>query len=208
MSYQEILRRLKISYDRKVDERNRKAVAAWKADERARFLAYLRTENKADLLEIGAGTGIHGKFFSENGLDVICTDLSSENVKLCHQKGLKASEMDFRQLGFPKNSFGSIYAMNCLLHVPRDFLPDVLGEVKRTLALEGIFYWGQYGGSQHQGIYPQDHYQPKRFFSFLTDEFLQELAANYFELISFKSIPLEGEKESHFQSVLLRKNHA
>ena len=41
------------------------------------------------MLEIGAGTGIHGLFFQQNELAVVSTDLSAEMVRLCRAKGLE-----------------------------------------------------------------------------------------------------------------------
>ncbi|TMD70000.1 MAG: class I SAM-dependent methyltransferase [Chloroflexi bacterium] len=42
------------------------------------------------MLEIGAGTGNDSLFFRDNGLHVVCTDLSPAMVDLCTEKGLEA----------------------------------------------------------------------------------------------------------------------
>jgi cyclopropane fatty-acyl-phospholipid synthase-like methyltransferase len=88
--YNQVINDLRKAYDQKVEERDSKSPDAWKIEERQRFLTLLQAEGKSTLLEIGAGTGIHGKFFQENGLDVICTDLSPEMVQCCRAKGLTA----------------------------------------------------------------------------------------------------------------------
>ena len=204
--YSQVIHELRRAYDRMVEERDKKEVAAWKIEERQQFLSLLQQEGQKKLLEIGAGTGIHGQFFQENGLEVICTDLSPEMVKRCQQKGLAAYVMDFLHLEFPDNSFDAIYAMNCLLHVPRGDLPKVMEALQGLLRPGGLFYWGQYGGIEREGTWPNDHYEPKRFYSLLTDEQAKEIAARSFQLVSFKRIRLEEENTNiHFQSMILRR---
>lgn len=202
--YSQVINDLRESYNRMVEERDKKEIVSWKMEERQQFLSLLQKENKENLLEIGAGTGVHGKFFQDNGLEVICTDLSPELVKRCQEKGLTAYTMDFLNLDFPDCSFDAVYALNCLLHVPQKDLPKVLKAIQALLKPGGLFYLGVYGGIEREGTWPEDHYEPKRFFSFLSDDQIREIATEFFELIYFKRIPLEGETDIHFQSMVLR----
>jgi hypothetical protein len=55
-------------------------------------------------------------------------------------------------------------------------------------------------------VWPGDHYRPKRFFSFLSDEQIKEVTTRFFELVAFKRIPLEEEPQFHFQSLILRRS--
>jgi len=203
--YKQVIDNLRNAYDQKVSEREARELIAWKAAEREEFLALLQNEGKYNLLEVGAGTGIHGKFFQDNGLEVICTDLSPNMVACCRKKGLQAHAMAFLNLDFPTKSFDAVFAMNCLLHVPRRDLAHVLVSVRDLLRPGGLFYWGQYGGIQQEGINAEDHYTPKRFFSFLTDAQVKDFATRYFELLSFNCIDLEND-EMHYQGMVLRKN--
>jgi ubiquinone/menaquinone biosynthesis C-methylase UbiE len=164
----------------------------------------MQQEGKGSLLEIGSGTGIHAKLFQDQGIRVIATDLSPKMVERCQEKGLEAYEMDFMNLNFKPSSFDAIFAMNCLLHVPQDELSSVLLNVHRLLLDGGLFYWGQYGGIEKVGINPEDHYEPKRFYSLLTDERMLFWAKKFFSLEQFKKIPVD-EEELHFQSLILRK---
>jgi SAM-dependent methyltransferase len=203
--YEEIIRNLRTAYDQRVEERDSKEVLNWKVEEREAFLKLLLQENKTRLLEIGTGPGVHAKYFQERGLEVVCIDLSPEMVKRCNEKGLKAYEMDFQHLAFPESEFEAIYAMNCLFHVPRENLSRALQEIYRVLRVKGLFYWGQYGGVEQAGVYEEDHYRPKRFFSFLRDDQLKKTAEGYFKIYSFKTIELETEENFHFQVLTLRK---
>lgn len=105
--YDQVIKNMKIAYDLKVDEREAPELVPWKAAERENFLALLQTEGKRKLLEIGSGTGIHGRFFQDNGLDIICTDLSQNMIASCREKGLEAYEMDILNLDFPPGSLHS-----------------------------------------------------------------------------------------------------
>ena len=204
--YDQVISDLRQSYNRMVEERDKKEIASWKTEERYQFLSLLQKEGRKNLLEIGAGTGTHGKFFQDSGLEVVCTDLSPEMVKLCREKGLTAYVMDFLELDFPDGSFDAIYALNCLLHVPRKDLPSVLRVIQALLKPRGLLYLGQYGGLEREGTWPEDHYEPKRFFSFLSDDQIKEITAEFFQLLYFKQIPLAGETDFHFQSMILRRN--
>ena len=204
MTYEALLAGLRKGYDAAADEREGAEVLPWKRAERRQFLDRLRGEDARSLLEIGAGTGVHGKFFQDMGLSVTCTDLSPALVERCREKGLTSHVMDFLQLDFPDGSFDALFAMNCLLHVPRTDLPRVLGAVSKPLKAGGLFYWGQYGGADEEGVYEPDHYEPKRFFSRLTDETMLGLTAGLFEVIDFHTVALERDVDV-YQSLTLRK---
>ncbi len=206
--YEDVIRSLRAAYDRQVEERERRALPEWKAAERARFLRLLQNEQKTRLVDIGAGTGVHGQFFQSQGLTVTCTDVSPQMVEACRAKGLTSFVMDFLSLDFPPQSFDAVFAMNSLLHVPRSDLPRVLGGLRDLLQPGGLFYWGQYGGSDHEGVWLEDQYEPKRFFSLLADDSLRRAASEFFALVQFEAIPLDhaGGGGEHFQATIWRRS--
>ena len=197
---------LRTAYDRKVAERQGMQLSAWKAAERARFLALVQAESKQTLLEIGAGAGRDSLFFQQNGLTVTCVDLSPAMVAHCRSQGLDAHVVEFGQLDqhFAPESFDSIYAINCLLHVPKVDLPSILEKIRPLLRPHGLFYWGQYGGIDEEGIWEGDHYEPKRFFARYTDEPFKTLATRYFTLEAFCQIP-QRKRGDYFHAATLRK---
>lgn len=202
--YDELIDSLRVSYDADAEERDRTPAASWKVEERAKFLNLLQVEGKTTLLEIGAGPGRDSLYFHNKGLEVTCTDLSPEMVKRCEEKGLTAYVMDFLNLDFPPDSFDAVYALNCLLHVPKADLPLVLAAIQKLLKPNGLFYLGMYGGEDTEGIAAEDHLEPKRFFSFHSDEAILETLSRLFEVVYFKPIALAGDRD-HFQSMILRK---
>jgi SAM-dependent methyltransferase len=193
------------SYNNHAQERDTYTMEAWKVEERANFLTLLQSKSKQSFLEIGAGTGRASKFFQDMGMNVTCIDLSPEMIKLCQQKGLSAQVMDMTNLDFPPDSFDAVYALNSLLHIPKADSRIVLENVKKVLKSSGLFYLGVYGSDEEfEGIWDQDAYHPKRFFSFHTDENIRQITAEIFELLYFKRIPINGSRP-HFQSLILGK---
>ncbi len=198
---------LRESYGRKARERDLSPVQPWKAGERRRFLALLQEEGGRALLELGAGPGKDGEFFRDHGLDVVCTDLSPEMVALCESKGLTARVMDLSHPDFPPGTFDAVYALNCLLHLPDRELPGALRGINTILKPGGLFYMGVYGGRDQEGVWEDDPYEPKRFFSLRTDEWLLKIAAGFFDVRSFRRVSVGGWAGGlHFQSLILRKH--
>ncbi|WP_049804058.1 hypothetical protein [Desulfosporosinus acidiphilus] len=93
--------------------------------------------------------------------------------------------------------------MVTLVSVEKASLNIVLEEIKNVLKPFGLFFMGVYGGGDSEGIWQDDKYTPHRFFSFYTDETIQKVVSNYFQVINFERIET-GEKY-HFQSIIMRK---
>lgn len=202
--YDDILSTLRQAYDNHAGQRDAAGLADWKIAEREEFIALLRAEGKQSVLEIGAGPGHFGAYFRDQGFDVTCTDLSPEMVALCRAKGLQAYVMDFLSLDFPAASFDAVFSLNCLLHVPSGDLDRVLANIQRLLRPGGLFFYGVYGGYSFEGIWPDDHHEPHRYFVFYPDDELRQRVSARFDEVSFRAIPLEHDSESHFQSLILR----
>jgi ubiquinone/menaquinone biosynthesis C-methylase UbiE len=196
---------LKQAYNNYAEHRDRSEIEPWKAEEREKFLNLLKYEKRTSLLEIGAGPGRDSLYFQQQGLNVTAVDFSEEMIRLCLEKGLDAKVMDFSQLDFPPESFDSVYALNCLLHVPKSELDGVLQEIRRVLKMEGLFFLGMYGGKETEGIWEDDFYEPKRFFAMYKDETILEIVQRHFILVDFHTVDM-GAGAPHFQSILLRKS--
>jgi SAM-dependent methyltransferase len=192
------------SYDSAVEFRESVSVSDWKKDLRWQFLAALQHEGRTSLIDIGAGTGVHALFFQSQGIEVTCIDLSPALVKKCREKGLPSQVLSVLNLAEIGQTFEAAFAMNSLLHIPSRLLPKALANIAGILKEGGLFYWGQYGGEVREGVYEDDHYQPKRFFSLLEDVQIQEAASIDFIIEDFNPIRLEQLAPLHFQSLLLR----
>ena len=192
-------------YDRYASERDEDITADWKVLKRQEFLEAIKLENVRTLLELGSGPGRDGLFFQQNGLRVTCVDLSPAMVLRCREKGLQARVMDMTSLDFEDECFDAVYSLNALLHLTKPEFRNVLREVERILKPGGLFSLGVYGGYEFEGILERDHYVPKRFFSYFTDEQIQALASQVFDIVSFSTVLFEQEEPFHFQSLILKK---
>lgn len=198
---------LRQAYNMRAAERDARRIADWRSELRANFADMLLHEGKHTLLELGAGTGVDGRYFLERGIDVLCTDLSPENIRYCQGKGLNARVMDYTQFDLPPASYDAVYAMNSLLHLPKRDLPGVLQSIRAVLKDEGLFFMGVYGGMESEEVWELDQYEPKRFFAFYTDHQLKEVLATSFHIEDFRVTEVEGEEdELHHQAVILRKS--
>ena len=205
-NHAEITDSLRQAYDNSAAQRDSAEIEAWKIAERDHFLSQLQQEAKKTLLEIGAGPGHDSRYFQDNGLEVSCIDLSPAMVALCREKGLTAYTMDVLALDFPPSSFDAIFSRNSLLHIPKRHLPRALANIHAVLKPDGLFHLGVYGGSDSEHIFEDDPIEPKRFFSFYTDEQLQRIVSDCFDILAFKRIPLqEPDALIHFQSLVLRR---
>ncbi|HEV2360247.1 MAG TPA: class I SAM-dependent methyltransferase [Acidimicrobiales bacterium] len=166
--YDEVISGLRVAYDGAVEERSSKSVPDWKRREWDTFAGRLQAEGRKSILEIGSGTGVHARYFTELGFDVTCTDLSAAMVAHCRSQGLEAFEADVVRLDLGR-TFDAAFAFNSLLHVPPEDLPSALDSVVRHLEPSGLFYLGQYGGINQSGAFGDDTYVPKRYFSWLED---------------------------------------
>ena len=192
------------AYDRAVEQRDKADISRWKKKERKKFLRLLRAEGKTSLVDIGSGPGIHAMYFHVQGIRATCVDLSPAMVARCKEKGLEAYQSDMMELASLGRVFDAAFAMNSLLHQPRTQLPVALTAIRDILIPDGLFYWGQYGGEQHEGVIEDDQYEPKRFYSLLEDEQIKEVASKIFRLEEFTPIQFEDDSSFHFQSLILR----
>ena len=199
--YTSVVNQLNRAYKGSIEERNLNPTQDWKARVRKEFLDRLRAEKKTRLLEVGAGIGVHGLFFKQAGMDVLCTDASPDMVAACTAKGLNAEQADF--LSLKQGKFDAVFSMNCFLHVPPENLDQVLESMHESLTPGGLLYWGQYGGETYAGELDNDHYTPKRYFSLLNDDQLLAHGRRIFRLVAFETVPLKDPRE-HFQSSIWR----
>lgn len=179
----------------------------WKLGLRQYFVDLLKKDNKKTVLELGAGAGLDSQFFKENGFEVLATDLSDEMVKMCQKRGLEATTFDLYDLEKLGRKFDAIFSLNVLLHVPKKDIKKVLEGIHNTLNDNGIFFFGVYGGiEEEKTIIDKSKMGLPRFFSFLSDETIQEIVKDKFDIIKFETIDVQGKQKGfHFQSLFLRK---
>lgn len=197
---------LKKYYNTEAETRNVEAGKTdWKIGVRKEFFDILARENKKTLLELGAGAGYDSQFFMNNGLTVTAVDISKEMTAKCREKGIDAYELDYYDLSSLNRKFDSVYAINTLLHVPKNDLHQVLREIDSVLESDGLFYMGLYGGDDVEKEWVKgDISDVPRFFAFYSAEYLKSVLSEIFSIESFRTFPVNDGRDI-FHSVILRK---
>ncbi|KKS07065.1 MAG: Methylase involved in ubiquinone/menaquinone biosynthesis [candidate division WWE3 bacterium GW2011_GWE1_41_27] len=204
-----IKEQLKVAYDADAKRRsnNEDKRDLWKLNCREYFIHLLNERNLKTILELGAGVGIDSKYFLDKGFDVLATDLSEEMINGCKERGLNARVLDLSELENLGKTFEGIYSMNVLLHTPRNEIKMVLKSISNVLSEDGIFFYGVYGGiDEEKTITDNKKMGLPRYFSFLSDSYLQDVVKEQFNTIKFETIEIGSDKPNfHFQSLYLQK---
>ena len=191
------------SYEKYAHERNAHSPDEFKVRERSEFLRFLKDEGRETLLEIGCGPGQDAQFFQDQGFQVLAVDNTPTMVKLTAEKGVTARRLDCYDLDEINESFDAVYTMNCLLHIPKQDIDQILRLISGRLNERGLMYLGIWGDKNFEGIWEQDRYEPKRFFSFWKTESLLEVLQRLFRLEYYRR--LEPHQGRIFNSFIVRK---
>jgi len=177
-------------YNKYASERNASLRDTWKCDIRSYFSDFLIARKIRKILEIGSGTGQDSAYFREAGFQVTAIDLSNENVLRCKQKGIHALVMDFYRMTFQDQEFQSIYAFNCLYHVPSDDLKGVFQELRRVMISGGYMLIGQRGGTASEGEYSNAKKPGSRLSVTYEKEEYEIILRQYFRLTESHVVPV------------------
>ena len=192
------------TYEKYAHERASYSPDEFKIQERSEFLKFLKAEGRDTLLEIGCGHGQDAQFFQSQGFQVLAVDNTPTMVQLTAEKGIPAQVLDCYDLDQINKHFDAVYTMNCLLHVPKRDIDQVLRLISARLNENGLMYLGIWGDENFEGIWEHDQYEPKRFFSFWKTKTLLEVLQGFFRLEYYRRLePREGRI---FNSFILRKH--
>lgn len=186
---------------------NQKGRSGWKAEVRETFTHLLKSEGGKTILELGAGAGIDARFFASQGFEVVATDLSPKMVEMCRAAGLNTSVLDIYNVNSLDQKFDAVFSMNALLHIPLKDLDQVLANISSVLSDNGLFFYGTYGGITKEEVTTDPtRMNLPRYFSFLDDTTLMDIARRQFRVVDYKAIDIGSEQSGlHFQSLLLKK---
>jgi hypothetical protein len=66
-------------------------------------------------------------------------------------------------------------------------------------------FLGVYGGRDFEGVWPEDAYDPPRYFTFHTDEALRAAVSPFFDIVRFDTFAVNRDGTDHFQALHLRR---
>jgi SAM-dependent methyltransferase len=190
------------SYNQNVKEREHNIIEEWKVAELEKFIRFSKVGGRT--LDLGSSNGLYGSYLQDRGYKLKCIDISEEMILLSRSKNLDTEYMEINNLKFEPESFDNIWSLNTILHIPSSEINKTLESISNILSKDGIFYLGSYGGKRFEGIYENDRYTPKRFFSFYTDQQLISIVEKYFKIINFESREVP-KRIMKFQSMILRR---
>jgi ubiquinone/menaquinone biosynthesis C-methylase UbiE len=103
---------------------------------------FLKEVPKAEMLELGCGTGHWTNIFVNQGFEVTAMDISDEMLKYATEKKIKAKfiKADSRNIPFPDNSFSAVSFITMI-----EFINDqnkVFNEIYRVLKPNGHLIMG------------------------------------------------------------------
>lgn len=168
----------------------------WGVKELQEFTVRVKESGGTKVLDLGCGSGIQSKLLSEHGLDVVGVDLSPRMVEVA-RKQVPAGNFvkgDILNLPFDDATFDGVYSRASLLHIPKDLLPQALGEINRVLKGEGFFYLAIKEGEGEGEVEDKRHgVRVMRFFSLFKKEEIKELVtAAGFYVTSISTHKREG----------------
>lgn len=137
------------------------------------------------ILEIGSGAGRDAKCLIEMGYEYIGTDASSGLLKIARETnpGVEFKLMDVENLDFPENFFDGFWSVATLLHIPKDSINSVLGNIWRVVKPGGIGFI-----SLKKGEGESEDEETGRWFAYYSEEeFRRILSANNFAIVKMKT---------------------
>jgi len=105
-----------------------------------KFISLLKTGEK--VLDIGSGAGFDAKYLFDQGFNVVSIDLADKLIDIAREiaPGVDFKIMDMRDMSFPDNSFGGVWASASILHLSKKEALKVLQNIKRILKQKGVFF--------------------------------------------------------------------
>lgn len=130
-------KRMRATYDTiAADYAQRQEVAPELEDLGRNFLALVSPA--ARILEVGCGAGRDMEWLESQGAEVTGVDISPGMLEQARTLVWgELLEMDMLALQFPDDSFGGVWCMAALLHLPKADAPRALEEMHRVLTPDG-----------------------------------------------------------------------
>lgn len=92
------------------------------------------------VLELGCGAGQDSEYMLARGFDVTPTDGTPEIARAAAERLGRSVEVVLFEAIEAAGAYDGVWANACLLHVPRDALPAIIGRVHRALKPAGVFH--------------------------------------------------------------------
>lgn len=132
-------------YEQEMAERAHRPLGDERERRLADFVATVRREGLASVVEVGCGAGRDGIVIAEAGLAYTGLDLTPAAVGLCQSLGLDAHVGSATELPFDSGTFDAGWSMSTLMHLPGDEIVGALEELRRVVRQGGLLEVGVWG---------------------------------------------------------------
>lgn len=170
---------------------------------REAFVAQLAREQRARVVEVGAGPGTDADVFVEAGLEHVGFDLSVGNARLARDADRTVIAGSLFAPPFRERSFDAGWTMSTLMHVPDDRFDAAMEATVSLLRLAAPLAIGLWGGIDREFTNETDHFDPPRFFSLRSDERVRTMLAPHGAIESFETWP-NDRNDWCYQFIILR----
>ena len=142
MNFQKIKKDLQEVYDDLAKDWGTRSTDSWGLDYLNKFSELAKNQGAVKVLDMGCASGIQSKILSSDGFEMTGMDLSPRMIKEAEKRLPEANFIvgDITQMPFKDNSFDAVLAKDCIFHMPKDLVPDVLNSVHKILRKGGYFY--------------------------------------------------------------------
>lgn len=98
--------------------------------------------------DLGCGPGHLGAYLAERGCEVVGIDNSPEMIRAARElhPGVGFGVADMRRLPYDDGALAAVACFYALIHIPRQEVPAVLGEIARVIAPGGELLLAVHGG--------------------------------------------------------------
>lgn len=112
----------------------------WSVGGTRKFESFLKPNST--ILDVGCGSGLSSKRFSDYGFDVTGIDFSGKMIEAANKFAVDAKfkVLDIRDLGKIKENFDGIYARAVLLHFSKNEIPKIIQSLCQKLNDGGYIY--------------------------------------------------------------------
>jgi SAM-dependent methyltransferase len=147
----------------------------WWVEETDKLLGRLATGSS--ILDVGCGSGVKSKYFTERGFAVIGIDISTGLLAIAKRIAPKGEYrvLSMEELGTIPETFDLVFAQASLLHIPRDRAGEVVRKMAKRAKLSGFVYIAVKEAKtdcpNEEVLRESDYgYDYERFFTYFTQE--------------------------------------
>lgn len=163
----------------------------WSVGGTSKFESFLKPNST--ILDVGYGSGLSSKRFSDNGFDVMGIDFSWKMIESANKFAVDAKfkVLDVRDVGEIKENFDGIYARAVLLHFSKNEIPKIIQLLCQKLNDGGYIYIAvkeiKEDQPDEQIVEENDYgFNYERFFSYFTMNELEKFMTDCGLSIVFK----------------------